>query len=166
MSQVKLRPVRVDDAAATLRVVEEIAREGGMFLVSPHEIRSVDEQREVIAAMSPEDCWIVAEVDGEVVGFVDIRRGRMEKLRHTATLGIGVLGAYRGRGIGSLLLQAAEAWARKVGVRRLHFGVLAGNHRALLVYLKNGYQVEGCLRQQVREGDHYIDEYLVGKWLD
>lgn len=166
MDRVKLRPVRVDDAAPTLRVVTEIAQEGGMFLVSPEELRSVDEQREVIAALSPDDCWIVAEVGGEVVGFVDIRRGRMAKTRHTATLGIGVAKAYRGRGIGSLLLQAAEAWARRAGIRRIHFGVLAGNHRALLAYLKNGYQVEGCLPRQVREGDRYIDEYLVGKWLD
>lgn len=166
MEKVKLRPARVEDAAATLRVVAEIAQEGGIFLVSPEELRTVAQQREVLAALPPEDCWIVAEVDGEVVGFVEIRRGRMVKTWHTASLGIGLLRAYRGRGIGSLLLQAAEAWARRAGIHRIHFGVLAPNRRALLTYLKNGYQVEGCLRRQVREGDRYLDEYLVGKWLD
>jgi RimJ/RimL family protein N-acetyltransferase len=162
---VVLRPVRVDDAEATLRVVREIAAEGGMFLVLPEELRTVPQQQEFLAGLGPDSCFVVAEVNGEVVGFVDVRRARLAKLRHTAELGIGLTAAYRNRGIGSLLLRAAENWARQVGGLRLHFGVFATNARAIAAYQKCGYAVEGCHRRQVREGDQFVDEYWMGKWL-
>jgi RimJ/RimL family protein N-acetyltransferase len=163
--QVLLRPVQVEDAEATLRIVGDIAAEGGMFLIIPAELRTAEQQRNVLAGISPNDAFIVAEVDGELVGFVDIHRGHLAKLRHTATLGIGVAAAYRSRGIGSLLLLAAERWARQVGVKRLNFGVFATNERAVKAYLRCGYQQEGCMRRQIREGDQYLDEYWMGKWL-
>lgn len=164
--QVLLRPVTVNDAEATLRIVGEIAAEGGMFLIIPQELRTLEQQRQVLAALTPDSFFIAAEVDGEVVGFVDIRRGTLAKLRHTATLGIGVAAAYRSMGIGTLLLQATERWARRVGVRRINFGVIATNERAIGAYLKAGYQQEGCMRGQIREGDRYLDEYWMGKWLE
>lgn len=164
--QVVLRPVRVEDAEATLRVVAEIAAEGGMFLITPAELRTVEQQREVLETLTPDHCYIVAEVDGVVAGFVDTLRGGIAKIRHTATLGIGLAAAYRNQGIGSLLLQAAERWALHAGVLRIHFGVFATNERAIAAYTKCGYQVEGCLRRQVREGDRFLDEYWMGKWLD
>lgn len=164
--QVLLRPVRVEDAEATLRVVGEIAAEGGMFIIIPEELRTIEQQRQVLSNISPDDAFIIAEVGGQVVGFVDITRGRLAKTRHTANLGIGVTAAYRSMGIGSLLLQATERWARRVGVKRISFGVFATNERAVGAYLKCGYQKEGCMRGQIREGDRYLDEYWMGKWLD
>jgi RimJ/RimL family protein N-acetyltransferase len=164
--RVLLRPVTVDDAEATLQVVGEIAAEGSMFIIVPEELRTLEQQRKVLTDISPDDAFIVAEVDGQVVGFVDITRGHLAKTRHTATLGIGVAAAYRSKGLGSLLLGAAERWARQAGVKRIHFGVFATNERAVAAYLKCGYQKEGCLRGQIREGDRYLDEFWMGKWLE
>src|SRR5271156_2685359 len=55
----------------------------------------------------------VALADGEVVGWCDIQRHGFPSRAHRGTLGMGIVPAYRGRGLGLRLIQAAlaQAWA-------------------------------------------------------
>lgn len=48
-----------------------------------------------------------------------------------------------GRGIGMILLQAAESWARSRGYRVLTLNVFPANTRALGLYERSGYEAEG-----------------------
>jgi len=53
---------------------------------------------------------------------------------------LAVIADYRGRGIGDLLLGAAERHARLRGCCKLTLEVLSRNQRALTLYQHNGYQ--------------------------
>jgi GNAT superfamily N-acetyltransferase len=58
----------------------------------------------------------VAEVDGEVVGWVDVFARRMLLADGMAEVsGLVVADGFRGRGIGARLMQATEKWAVSVG---------------------------------------------------
>jgi ribosomal protein S18 acetylase RimI-like enzyme len=59
--------------------------------------------------------------------------------RRTAEFGIGVLEAWRGSGIGSALIERAEAWARSEGLDMLVLDVAAENEAARSLYLRLGY---------------------------
>ena len=48
-----------------------------------------------------------------------------------ADLGLMVAGEHRRQGIGTALLEAAEAWARTVGVRKLELHVFPHNEAAI-----------------------------------
>ncbi|WP_431033233.1 GNAT family N-acetyltransferase [Streptomyces sp. P6-2-1] len=54
---------------------------------------------------------------------------------------VWVATAVRGRGVGGLLLDAVERWARAAGAERLRLGVLAANTQAREVYRRKGFVV-------------------------
>jgi GNAT superfamily N-acetyltransferase len=62
---------------------------------------------------------LVAELDGKVVGFVDVRvaypGGSHRPLRYGYVSELAVAEPVRRRGVGAALLVAAEAWARDKG---------------------------------------------------
>lgn len=64
-----------------------------------------------------ERATLVAELDGRVVGVVDVRvahpGGSHRPLRYGYVAEIAVAAAARRRGVGAELLRAAEAWARE-----------------------------------------------------
>jgi GNAT superfamily N-acetyltransferase len=87
---------------------------------------------------------LIAELDGRPVGFaflepaVDYFTGEADG--HIGM--IAVVESAEGRGVGALLMRAAEDWARRNGYPRLHLNVFAGNERARRIYERAGYQVE------------------------
>lgn len=78
---------------------------------------------------------------------------------------MGVDAAAAGRGIGTSLLTTAATEGRRRGLRRLELTVMADNLRALSLYLRGGFQVEGLRRQALVRDGTVIDEYYMGKVL-
>jgi aminoglycoside 6'-N-acetyltransferase I len=91
--------------------------------------------------------YFVAEnVDGEVLGFVEVG------LRSTAdgcdweravgyVEGWYVAEAHRRRGVGGLLIAAAENWAREKGCTDMASDTQVGNEQALHAHLRLGYEI-------------------------
>jgi len=71
------------------------------------------------AARPDEFATLVAEVDGRLVGVADLRvvypGGAHQGLRYGEIGELAVAAHARGRGVGSALVTAAEAWARERG---------------------------------------------------
>jgi ribosomal protein S18 acetylase RimI-like enzyme len=88
----------------------------------------------------------VAETGGQVVGLVSIWLEREPESFLTNLAGYAylsdlvVLSAYRRRGIGTALLQQAEAYALEQGATALKINVLAKNRAAYDAYRKVGFQ--------------------------
>ena len=104
---------------------------------------------------------IVAELDGEPAGEVSIYHGS-GRYRHVAWIGIEVRRKHWGKGVGTGLMNEAVRLARELGCRKLFIGVFEGNERALRLYQKFGFEMEGY-----EEGAVYIDgswrkDYLMG----
>ena len=79
----------------------------------------------------------VAIVDGTVAGYGLISLARGQK---TARLySIAVSGTFGRRGLGKLLLEAAESAARARGAARLRLEVRRDNHAAVALYRDSGY---------------------------
>ena len=89
--------------------------------------------------------WLVAEADGQIVGFLgasvakpwrDAHREVMRELSH-ARLTINVLAvaeAYRRRGIGTRLMEVAEEWARGRGAVLATTDTYVGSHFSVPFY--------------------------------
>jgi len=95
--------------------------------------------------------------DERVVGWCDIVRVPMEGFNHTGRLGMGLLGPYRGQGIGRRLAEAAIAAAKDSGMTRIELEVMASNQNAIRLYEKLGFVHEG-----VKRGARHLD----GAWED
>jgi ribosomal protein S18 acetylase RimI-like enzyme len=92
---------------------------------------------------------VVAVTGDEVIGWCDLRPKTAPTLRHSAVLGMGILVAYRGQGIGSRMLAATLelAWAR--GIRRAELNVRSDNAPAIALYRRFGFVEEGACRNYV-----------------
>jgi ribosomal protein S18 acetylase RimI-like enzyme len=106
---------------------------------------------------------LVAELDGEVAGYV--RVGRVFPIAasdHVLMItGISVDPACQRRGVGRALLNAAVVEARTRGARRLTLRVLAHNEAAVRLYEQAGFVVEGVLRGEFFLDGNYVDDTLM-----
>lgn len=164
--RVIIRPASPDDAAGSVAVVREAAEEGIYLLVEPEMVRSAEEQREYLRTLHPDDLFLVAEVDGRVVGQVDAYRGRWGKTRHTADIGLVIAEDYRNVGIGRRLLQAVDRWAQDAGLLKLSLGVFSSNDRAVHLYRSCGFDVEGVRSRHLYVHGQYVDELIMAKFLE
>jgi len=78
--------------------------------------------------------YICAVVDMAPVYVVEASR------RHVSIADLVVTSQERGAGAGRALIQAAEAFTRRMGLRQMLIGVVAGNDRADRLYSRMGYK--------------------------
>ena len=75
---------------------------------------------------------------------------------------VGVAPDYFGKGVGAILMQAAEGFWTKKKQRKISTCVSAINQRALIYYIKHGFIPEGYCRDHFRRG---VDEIVLGRFL-
>ena len=101
-------------------------------------------------------------VDGDrVVGWIGIRPGTSITERHSGLLGMGIVSEYRGQGIGERLLAACVAKARGDGMVRISLHVRSDNARAISLYTKAGFRIEGVMSRAMRFEDGFHDALLM-----
>lgn len=112
------------------------------------------------------DLPLAAELHGEVVGSAGLHPvGIAQRRRHAMTLGISVAPEAQGRGVGSALMAALCDYAdRWVGVLRLELTVYTDNVRALALYRKFGFHVEGTLRGYAMRDGRYVDVHAMARF--
>jgi putative acetyltransferase len=105
-------------------------------------------------------CHVALE-RASVVGWCDIQPVFGHARKHVGTLGIGLLPAFRHRGIGAQLLSAAisTAWSR--GLQRIELTVREDNGNAKALYERFGFQDEGIRKQSMLVAGRYYDCYAM-----
>jgi RimJ/RimL family protein N-acetyltransferase len=161
-----IRLATPDDAAQYLEVVRQVANEAhnGILLSPGEEIRTVDEQRKVIEQRMATDnsVFFVAEVNGQIVGHVSCVGGAKVANRHTTGLGITIVKEWRGKGVGTALMQYIIDWARANPViKRVELEVFTINPRAVKLYERFGFEAEGVKRQVYFKDGEFVDSVMM-----
>ena len=82
-------------------------------------------------------------------------------------LGLLVDAAWRGRGVGSALVQSGIDWARAQGLHKLSLEVFPTNTAAIALYRKFGFVEEGLRTKQYRRASGELwDSVVMGLALD
>lgn len=136
-----LRPAEPGDAAALVRLAQEIGTEPEAWLLTTDVWRDAGEERRYLKAVRrhPDAAVFVAEDAGNVVGRLSLGRDPHPASRHVADLGLMVAKSHRGLGLGRALLDQAVTWARSAGVRKLELHVFPWNTPALALYESYGF---------------------------
>jgi len=108
---------------------------------------------------------VVALDNGKVVGWCDITVLPRLTTKHCGVLGMGVLQAYRHKGIGTKLVHAALEKAKTYGLYRIELEVFEDNLPAIELYKKFGFQVEGRKIGAVIIDDKYINPLMMALLL-
>jgi RimJ/RimL family protein N-acetyltransferase len=163
---VKVRRSVPSDAPAVISAIEAVCAEGIYFqtdaFIPDRHWKAVLYRSE----SAPQHLLAVAELRGEIIGTVRLFAGMCGfKDRHVAELGIFVLPPYRGHGIGKLLMAYALDWAASQDLQKIMLNVFATNHRAIHMYERFGFVLEGKRKMQYNIGGEYVDEILMAKFL-
>jgi RimJ/RimL family protein N-acetyltransferase len=109
----------------------------------------------------------VAEDDGRIVGSATVDGTSGPCGTGVVDLGMALLGPYRGRGLGSKLLQACVDYAREAGAHKISLQVWPHNHAARALYKKFGFEEEGYLhRHWRRRSGELWDAVVMGLLLE
>lgn len=104
----------------------------------------IDSAREFVRGNIRDNAPHFVALEGErVVGWCDISLNRKPVFAHSGNLGIGIIRGYRGKGIGSQLMERAVAHAKEIGLERIELDVYESNRAALSLYKKFGFKEEG-----------------------
>jgi ribosomal protein S18 acetylase RimI-like enzyme len=147
----QIRPARMTDITAAHACLDSVARER-RYLVALEAPPLGDSQKFWTSLIEQNFPFEVAALGRDVIGWCDITPNRHPTLRHSGTLGMGVLREYRRAGLGRRLLKAAIAHAREAGLERIELNVIANNRPAFELYRSEGFEVEG-IRLRYRKLD-------------
>ena len=154
-----VRPTLADeDAHELVAIRDEVAGEGGLIASLPGEHSAMEESLAQANLLAGGGLGLTLEVDGRIAGHLMVHRRRGRREGHVGEISIALRAAYRGHGLGRVLLDVAIEWARVVGIAKLVLGVFPENGPAIALYRATGFVEEGVLRGQVRmpEGDRDV----------
>jgi RimJ/RimL family protein N-acetyltransferase len=165
---VRIRTARPYDAAALLELKRQLDSETAFMMYEPGERDSSvqDLARDLaVVARAPNSVVLLAELGDQLVGYAELTGGSFRRSRATAYVVIGVRAHAAGRGIGAALLRQARDWAIAHGLHRLELTVMAHNTRAIRLYERMGFTVEGRRCECLLVDGQFIDELTMAAIL-
>ena len=139
------------------------------FISSPQEIPSdfEKEKEKILKSIQDGNLYIVFEVLDEAVGFLVFNRYKLNRLKHTGSIGMGIKEEFASQGIGKKMMEYLFAWAaEQKGLEKLCLGVVSGNERAINLYNRMGFIEEGRQRNQIKyEDGTYGDDIAMAYFL-
>jgi len=121
---VRIRPAGPEDIEAVVALVADVDRERG---------EELDEA--ALRSLLLDAVLFVAEAEDGIAGNLGVHGIDGA----SASLGMSVAAAWRRRGVGTALIEAAIEWARAQNLDRLRLEVLADNAPAVALYRKLGF---------------------------
>ncbi|MGG4395222.1 GNAT family N-acetyltransferase [Paenibacillus thiaminolyticus] len=111
--------------------------------------------------------FLVAVVQNRIVGFARCEGSQLKRFYHKVEFGVCVLKKFWGYGIGKNLLQQSIAWADSTGITKITLNVLETNEKAIALYKKLGFAIEGTLRNdKILSDGKYYNTIVMGRCID
>lgn len=159
MEPIEIRETRPEDAARILKYLKRIGGETDNLTFGAEGLPiTVEQEAEYIRQMheEPHSAHFTAWKGGEVVGDGSLR-GLSNRMSHRANLGLTVVKAEWGRGIGSRIFERLLQYGRMAGVEIFDLEVRSDNHRAIGLYEKFGFVRVGTYPGYTKVGGAYYD---------
>lgn len=165
----QIREVNVEDAKLLLEINNKLDEETIYRAYQPGERTETIESlklklNEIIN--SANSTIFVAELNGELIGLLEVMGGIYNRNKHSAHLVIAVLKEFWGLGIGRKLIENCINWAEANKIHRLDLSVFTNNTKAIELYEKMGFEKEGIKRDSFKISGQYVDEFSMSLLLD
>lgn len=109
--------------------------------------------------------FLVAVVHDKVVGFSRCEGHVLRRFAHKVEFGVCVLKDFWGYGIGTNFLKESISWADSNGIQKMSLQVLETNNKAIELYKKHGFEIEGLLKNdKILSDGQYYNTIIMGRF--
>lgn len=119
-------------------------------------------------AYADENSFFFGVFEGErLLGTVSciIKKPQHPWCNFSAVFGISILKEIYGKGIASKMMDEMIKWAYSKGLHRIEGFVRTTNERALRLYIKKGFVIEGIHREDAFIDGRWHDSYSIAKLI-
>lgn len=159
----------IDDAEELVTFYNRVGGETSYLSFEKDEYPlSVEEQKKAIDVYNEmnDQFMLVVKEDGVIIAVGTMITSTKIKSRHVTELGIVVQNASQKLGVGTELMKRLMKWAREQpNLTKVRLDTRADNIRAVSLYLRLGFRVEGTLKNDTYWNGQYYDLYIMGKEL-
>jgi RimJ/RimL family protein N-acetyltransferase len=111
--------------------------------------------------------FLVAEVHDRIVGFSRCEGILLKRFNHKVEFGICILKEFWGYRMGENLLKESVSWADSNGIKKITLHVLETNEKAIKLYKKLGFEIEGILKKdRILSDGNYYSTIIMGRFKE
>ncbi|MDB5420860.1 MAG: family N-acetyltransferase [Brevundimonas sp.] len=166
MSLPAVRPsTDADLEAITAIYAQNVLTGTGTFELTPPSLTEMTARRQAVLDLGLP--WLVAEIDGVVVGYAYAAPFRTRAAyRYTVEDSIYVIGSAHGRGVGKALLQELVIQCETLGIRQM-LGVIgdSANEASIRLHTACGFRHMGAIEGVGWKFDHWLDVIFMQRTL-
>lgn len=134
----------------------------GEYPQSKEETRqSIDVKQDAVGS-----CILLLVEEEEIIGIGTIDSSSKSRFRHVAVLGIVISKLHTGKGLGRILMNALIGWCKENGqIEKITLVTRFDNKRAIALYEKLGFELEGVFRKDSFDGIRYYDSLSMALFI-
>lgn len=165
---IEIRERNIDDVNEFCEFLNKLDDEAEYMLFEKGE-RNISKERiqkNIESVVNDGNKCYIALTNGKIIGYLIAVRESFIRTNHVAVVVTGILEEYCSKGIGYLLLQNIIEWASTNKIKRLELTVITENERAINLYKKCGFEIEGTRKASTLKNGMYYDEFYMSKILE
>jgi phosphinothricin acetyltransferase len=164
MGEVSVRDAATEDAAAICTIYNQGIEDRIATLET--QLRTPEERRQWMAARGARHPVVVAVSGGQVVGWGSLNSfNPRPAYDHVVDLSVYVERAWRGRGVGRVLLTHLLDRARGLGYHKMVLATFPYNAGGLVLYRRMGFSEVGVYREQGQLDGRWVDVLIMERLL-
>jgi RimJ/RimL family protein N-acetyltransferase len=106
---------------------------------------------------------LLSEINNEIIGIASINSSPKARFKHVGEFGIVLSQQYCGLGLGRKIIDYLIEWASSNGItKKISLATSENNYKAIELYKKVGFEVEGVLRKDNYVNGVYGNTILMG----
>lgn len=163
-----IREANIEDAENVIEYIKIVSDETD-FLISDSSERNftVKKEKEFLQNMQNSiiEKMFLCEIENKIVGICSIEGVNKIRIKHRVDLAITVLKNYWGNKIGEKLIDYAIEYCKSNSIKKIELTVRIDNERALKLYKKFGFEIEGEIKKFIYFDGNYYNCYFMGLLL-
>ena len=163
-----IREADIEDAENVIEYIKIVSDETD-FLISDSSERNftVRKEKEFLQNIQSSilEKIFLFEIENKIVGMCSIEGINKIRIKHRVDLAITVLKNYWGNKIGEKLIDYAIEYCKSNCIKKIELTVRIDNERALKLYKKFGFEIEGEVKNFIYLNGNYYNCYFMGLLL-
>lgn len=168
-SNLSINKASIEDAASIVAFLNKVGGETDFLTFGLNEFPfSIEEEEEEMIREcldSNTQLMLVGKVEGQIVSHLFLQRSDKLRIAHIGDIGVSVSKNFWGYSIAFHMILAAIEWAKDKNLNKLQLQVRSDNERAIHLYKKLGFNIEGKIINAMKVNNIYYDDYIMGLLL-